>query len=87
MRLHPLVHTLARVAGCEDVIPLSQPVISTKGDVVTEIPVSAGQTVLISICGYHRLKDVWGEDPDAFKPERFLVTREGQINVGIFANL
>ncbi|OCH89199.1 PAH-inducible cytochrome P450 monooxygenase PC-PAH 1 [Obba rivulosa] len=87
MRLHPIVHTLARVAGREDVIPLSQPVTSTTGEIVTEIPVSDGQDILISVCGYNRLKEVWGEDADEFNPSRFLQTKEGQLTVGVFANI
>ncbi|EMD35307.1 hypothetical protein CERSUDRAFT_116112 [Gelatoporia subvermispora B] len=87
IRLHPIVHTLARIAGREDVVPLSQPAISTKGELISEIPISAGQDILISVCGYNRLKEVWGEDADEFNPTRFLTPKEGQVTVGVFANV
>ena len=54
LRFHPIVYNLWRVAAKDDVIPLSQPVIGKNGETITEVPISAGQPVMLSICGYNR---------------------------------
>ncbi|KAH9928018.1 cytochrome P450 [Epithele typhae] len=88
LRFHPLVFHLFRVADRDDVLPLSHPVIGKNGEVMSEIPVTAGQPILLSICGYNRLKDLWGEDADMWNPERFLgVQTEKGVKVGVYANL
>ncbi|EMD37290.1 hypothetical protein CERSUDRAFT_113940 [Gelatoporia subvermispora B] len=87
LRFHGIVHMLVRVAEREDVIPLSQPIVSTTGELISEIPVSKGQYINASVCGYNRLKEVWGDDAHEFNPARFLETKTGQITVGVFANL
>lgn len=87
MRFHGIVHMLVRIAEREDVIPLSQPIVSTTGELISEIPVSKGQYINASVCGYNRLKEVWGDDAHEFNPARFLETKTGQITVGVFANL
>lgn len=33
--------------------------------------VEKGQTVIYSILGVHKRKDIWGEDADEFRPERW----------------
>ena len=54
LRFHSIVVGMSRVPEKDDVIPLSQPITSTTGEVVTEIPVRAGQVVHLSFAGYHR---------------------------------
>ncbi len=54
MRFHPIVYHLTRVAGKDDILPLSEPLTTRFGDVVDEIPITKGQTVMISICAYNR---------------------------------
>ncbi len=54
LRFHPVVYHMWRVAAKDDVIPLSDPVLGIDGTVINEISISAGQAVIISICGYHR---------------------------------
>lgn len=35
-----------------------------------------------------RLPQVWGDDVDTFRPERFLnKEKDGQVSVGVYANL
>ncbi|KAI0779943.1 hypothetical protein C8Q74DRAFT_727505 [Fomes fomentarius] len=41
-RFHPIVPQLPRVASKDDVLPLSQPIISATGATIDEIPITAG---------------------------------------------
>lgn len=54
MRLHPIVWTLVRAAGRDDVIPLAYPITSKSGEQISAIPVSKGQSIQLSICTYNR---------------------------------
>jgi cytochrome P450 len=54
LRLHPIVPTLLRKADSDDVIPLSQPIETKSGKIISEIPISKGQAITASICTYNR---------------------------------
>lgn len=54
LRFHPILPMLSRVASRDDIIPLSQPVLSTTGDVVNAVPIRAGQWIYLSLCAYNR---------------------------------
>ena len=45
---------MERVATKPDVLPLSEPVIGADGKTITELPISAGTNVVLSICAYNR---------------------------------
>ncbi|KAL0058914.1 hypothetical protein AAF712_014378 [Marasmius tenuissimus] len=85
LRLHPILPELIREAVVDDVIPLDLPVVDASGSVLREIPVTKGQRIVSSIYNYNRLKKVWGEDADDWRPERFLDARPPTL--GIFGNL
>ncbi|THG97108.1 hypothetical protein EW026_g4830 [Hermanssonia centrifuga] len=88
LRFHPIVYHLGREAAKDDVIPLSKPVYGKSGEMISEIPVTAGQNIMISICAYNRLPDVWGNDANEWNPMRFVdASEEKQVKVGILANL
>ncbi|KAI0745029.1 cytochrome P450 [Earliella scabrosa] len=91
LRMHSIVSYLPRLASKDDVIPLSHPIVSTKGETITEIPVRAGQVIYTSFAVYHRhvlLTDVWGDDAGEWNPDRWLRPDIAkQTNVGVFANL
>jgi len=53
LRLHPIGHSMARYAKYDDVLPLSEPLVTAKGP-ITELPISKGQVVNISVWGYNR---------------------------------
>ncbi|KAK7043140.1 hypothetical protein VNI00_008494 [Paramarasmius palmivorus] len=53
LRLHPIVLRLTREAEEDDIIPLAYPVVSTSGELLSEIPVTKGQRIMISIFGYN----------------------------------
>ena len=54
MRIHPIVWLLNRMAGQDDVIPLSRPILTESGQVISAIPVRKGQNIEISIATYNR---------------------------------
>ncbi|KAF8521955.1 hypothetical protein BU17DRAFT_19873, partial [Hysterangium stoloniferum] len=56
----------------DDVIPLSTATTTKKGEIVTDVSIPAGQKIIISILTYNRLKSVWGDDADVWRPERFI---------------
>ncbi|RPD57254.1 cytochrome P450 [Lentinus tigrinus ALCF2SS1-7] len=88
LRFHAVVPYLWRVAGKDDVIPLSEPVVGADGSVLTEVPIFKGQSVITSLCGYNRLVSVWGEDADEWVPERFFrIESEKQLRLGVYANV
>ncbi|VDB83977.1 unnamed protein product [Peniophora sp. CBMAI 1063] len=88
MRLHPIVPSLERKAGQDDVIPLANPIIGKSGKAITSIPVKKGQEIHINIGSYNRNPEVWGADADEFNPDRFSkLDKSGMTPVGLYANL
>lgn len=88
-RLHAIFSTLARVAGEDDVIPLSFPVQTQSGALIYSITVRKGQSVGISICAYNRIRALWGEDAHEWSLDRWLNEgiRNDTVNIGVHANL
>ncbi|KAF5346231.1 hypothetical protein D9758_011315 [Tetrapyrgos nigripes] len=91
LRFHPVSYTLSREAGADDCIPLYKPIISTRGEQITEIPVPKGTKVMISVAAYNRTKEIFGEDAHSFNPDRWLNSNQktGQRIPGLnlYANL
>ncbi|KAK0213325.1 cytochrome P450 [Desarmillaria ectypa] len=88
LRFHPIVYNTARMAAEEDVLPLSKPVTLTTGEVVQEIPIPKGMSIIASIAGYNRNKSVWGEDAHVFDPARwFRGSMSKEVPVGVYGNL
>ncbi|KAF8511881.1 cytochrome P450 [Hysterangium stoloniferum] len=88
LRFHSIVPAIERKSKRDDVIPLSTATTTKKGEIVTDISIPAGQKIIISILTYNRLKSVWGDDADVWRPERFIdgSVKQG-INMGVLANL
>lgn len=87
-RFHPVVPLLHREATQDDVVPLSQPIRTKKGGLINSIPIGKGQRIVIGITAYNRLKSVWGDDADTFRPERFLESKEyGTTGIGVISNI
>ncbi|THU89944.1 PAH-inducible cytochrome P450 monooxygenase PC-PAH 1 [Dendrothele bispora CBS 962.96] len=88
LRMYAIVITLTRCTDRDDVVPLSEPVISASGEKLTQIPVKKGQRIIIDVTSYNRLKSVWGEDADKWNPERFLDSKaQPTIALGVYSNL
>ncbi|KAG6907508.1 hypothetical protein DXG01_008652 [Tephrocybe rancida] len=81
LRFHPVVISIQREAAKEDVLPLSTPITTTSGDVLTELPIPKGTKITAPI-------GVFGEDADVFDPERWLDSRvKKTTSVGVIGNL
>ncbi|KAK7691948.1 hypothetical protein QCA50_005353 [Cerrena zonata] len=89
LRMYPVSFHNHRQSARDDILPLSKPMTLKSGLVVHEIPVPKGTKVLLSITGYNRNKDVWGEDAHVFNPERWLTedATKRASNVGVYSNL
>ncbi|KAF8573948.1 cytochrome P450 [Ramaria rubella] len=90
LRFHPISAAIIRMAANDDVIPLSTPQTTKAGKTITEIPVSKGQRIMVSLAAYNRLESVWGSDSHQWKPERFLKDSEShgeKAGLGVYANL
>jgi len=66
------VSDFTRVAGEDDVIPLSRPVRDASGKLVDSIVVAKGTLVCVSISYMNRSPAIWGHDSREFRPERWL---------------
>ncbi|KAF8598681.1 cytochrome P450 [Ceratobasidium sp. AG-I] len=71
-RLHPVASHLERTALKDDILKLQNPLKTEKGDEVTHLRIKAGQLIHIPTHSMGRIKSVWGEDANEFKPERWL---------------
>jgi len=89
LRFHPIAYHLVRKAGHDDIIPLSTPIRTKSGQLITEIPVSKGQSVIASVCAYNRVPEVWGDDSHVFNPRRYLnrQKKEGVPTVGVYGDV
>lgn len=72
MRIAPPVHGTIRVATKDDILPLSEPIVTRSGETVQEVHVKKGSYVHIPIEGLNLSKDIWGEDALEFKYDRLL---------------
>ncbi|KAG6865472.1 hypothetical protein C0991_002299 [Blastosporella zonata] len=55
LRYHPVVINTFRQATRDDILPLSKPIMTTTGEVITELPIPKGLHLITSITGYNRL--------------------------------
>ncbi|KAH9974279.1 cytochrome P450 [Lactifluus volemus] len=89
LRLHTPVPQSDRVAKEDTVVPLSEPFIDRHGVKRHEFRQGAkGDIVIVPILVVHRLKSLWGEDADEFRPERWENIPEAVKSMpSIFSNL
>ena len=52
--MNPIIPELFRQASRDDVIPLSSPIMTKSGQLISEIPISKGQNITISVGCYNR---------------------------------
>ncbi|KAJ7735560.1 cytochrome P450 [Mycena maculata] len=88
LRVHaPVVFNL-RMAMEDDVLPLSKPYIDKEGKSHDSLPIHKGQMIHIPILAVNTDKEIWGEDADEFKPERWAKIPDSVSTIpGVWANL
>ncbi|THU94755.1 cytochrome P450, partial [Dendrothele bispora CBS 962.96] len=85
--LYPVI-IMFRYADRDDIIPLSDQIISASGERLTDIPVRKWQRIRVNVSNYYRLQSVWEPVADTWNPERFINgSLKKETTVGIFANL
>ena len=64
-------------------MPLSTPIKTVDGKTeVTEIPLKKNTMIFIGILGANLSKEVWGEDAEEWKPERWLGAAPEEVGSG-----
>ncbi|KAF9068335.1 cytochrome P450 [Rhodocollybia butyracea] len=71
LRLHPVGPPTDRIAVHDDVIPLSQPIHTGNGEIISSLTIKAGQVFRIPWTLLNVNKQVWGNNGDEFVPERW----------------
>ncbi|KIJ28943.1 hypothetical protein M422DRAFT_235454 [Sphaerobolus stellatus SS14] len=90
LRFHPHAAHILRWASKDGTIPLSEPIKMCNGELTSHVSLKAGQSVMISVTAYNRLKSLWGEDANVWNPDRFLGERLSDLpknSLGVYANL
>ncbi|KAK0442017.1 cytochrome P450 [Desarmillaria tabescens] len=88
LRFHPVAYNIFRVAGQDDVLPLSSPITTTSGKVLHELPIPKGVQIMSSVAACNRNKEVFGEDAHIFNPDRWLRESPKQkVALGVYAGL
>ncbi|PFH52187.1 hypothetical protein AMATHDRAFT_74464 [Amanita thiersii Skay4041] len=89
LRYHPVAFNSFRQAADDDVLPLSTPIITVSGEVITELPIPKGTKIVTSIGGYNRNQDIFGQDAHIFNPERWLRPDgvKKMVSIGVYSNL
>ncbi|KAF9259681.1 cytochrome P450, partial [Marasmius fiardii PR-910] len=91
LRFHSTVPLSERMAFDDTVLPLSHPITTTSGRVISELPVRKGQIIYLGVASYHRNPHVWGPDTNIFQPPRWLDGRYDSgtlpVSIGPYANL
>ncbi|KAJ7465740.1 cytochrome P450 [Mycena galericulata] len=72
LRMYSMFPLSERVVAEDCLLPLSQPITTTVGTQMSQIPIKKGQCLYVAISAYHRLRSIWGPDASEFRPSRWL---------------
>ncbi|KZP14943.1 cytochrome P450 [Athelia psychrophila] len=91
MRLYAPVPSIDRVANKDTVLPLSQPIVGIDGTDIHEIAIPKGTRVTVGIMRANRDPDIWGDDAQEWKPERWLASSPDKVAKvhfpGVYSNM
>ncbi|PPR00377.1 hypothetical protein CVT24_004439, partial [Panaeolus cyanescens] len=79
LRLYTPVSFLTRQPVQDIHLPLSKPVQLTNGQTVSEILVPKGTKCIVSMMGSNRNVEIWGDDAEEWKPERWLTQMKDEV--------
>ncbi|KAK9897658.1 cytochrome P450 [Cystobasidium minutum MCA 4210] len=79
LRVLPPVPMTIREATQDEILPLSEPIKGKDGQMISEVFVPAGCTVAIDITVVNLHKEIFGDDAEVFRPERWL-ENEGELH-------
>ncbi|KAJ6562392.1 cytochrome P450 [Mycena capillaripes] len=71
LRVHPPLPITTRQALVDDVVPVSEPIITASGETVDSIVIAKDIIVTVSIRCMNQSEVFWGPDAKEFKPERW----------------
>ncbi|KAJ7187437.1 cytochrome P450 [Mycena pura] len=88
LRMYPALPFADRIALKDEVIPLSESIVTTAGKRLDRVHIRKGEFVAITIASYQRMESRWGDDADKFRPARWLdgTVYEGEAGTP-YANL
>ncbi|KAJ7445501.1 cytochrome P450 [Mycena galericulata] len=88
LRLYPAAPMIDRIPIEDMVLPLSESLVTSNGEHISQIPIRKGQVVTVAIASYQRLESRWGADAHEFKPSRWIegTAYRGEA-IGPYANL
>ncbi|RDX47322.1 cytochrome P450 [Lentinus brumalis] len=91
LRVYAPVTSTGRIATKDLVLPLSAPVRGRDGRLVSEIVVPEGTVVIAHFQAINSSKELWGEDAEEWKPERWLAPLPPALDEarlpGVYSNL
>ncbi|KAM0746438.1 cytochrome P450, partial [Meredithblackwellia eburnea MCA 4105] len=88
LRFEPPVSETVRCASSDTFVPLTRPFTDTAGNTHTSFPIKKGQYVFIPISVVNHDRELFGEDADVFRPERWLEGVGGKRKgVGLYSQL
>ncbi|KAF7362982.1 Cytochrome P450 [Mycena venus] len=67
-----------------------KPLVTKSGKTITELSIPENTVLVVSLAGYNRNKDVFGEDADKFNPQRWLdgsLQEKATTKLGVYGNL
>jgi len=82
LRLHPALDTTIRTANSDDILPLTNPIVTATGETVSSLFIAKGTKVIVPIGAVNRSSLLWGEDAAVFSPERWLVQASASEDAG-----
>lgn len=86
LRCEPPVVTTVRSALQDEVVPLLRPLEGTNGELISHLTLKKDNLVLIQIRAANYSKDVFGDDADEFRPERWLDGSVGaEVHQGVWS--
>ena len=72
-------------------MPLSRPIRGVDGQLIAEVPVPKGTTILVGVRASNRNPELWGPDAKEWKPERWLEKLPESVTdahlPGVYSNL